>query len=424
VAHRSSRKTGSTFPHDAPALEDIPERNAKLAAMANLEDWIIEQGLRGTDVGSLLSGFTDRLVAEGMPLVRAYLALPTVNPTIRVYTHVWTRSAGLIVEGVSHERNELAFDRSPFNHMMQTEQTSCYWRVDDPKDRQFDVFDDVRREGGTDYLARLYSFDNTSAPDLRGIGISFSSNRSEGFRAEEIARIDALLPLLGLAAYRMTLFDLTVAMLDTYVGLSAGRRVLSGEIRRGFGTTMTAALLFADLRGFTSLADTAGMDLIARLDQHLEAMADPVAEQGGDVLKFMGDGVLAAFPITEERSREQACAAAIRAARAALERNAAVNRRHAGETPLSLDVALHCGDVFYGNIGAAGRLDFTVIGPAVNEVSRMEALCNSLDCSVILSESVASVSPVPVRSLGRHRLRGIAAERELFTFASVSVWTA
>jgi adenylate cyclase len=392
--------------------------------MANLEDWIIEQGLRGTDVGSLLSGFTDRLVAEGMPLVRAYLALPTVNPTIRVYTHVWTRSAGLIVEGVSHERNELAFDRSPFNHMMQTEQTSCYWRVDDPKDRQFDVFDDVRREGGTDYLARLYSFDNTSAPDLRGIGISFSSNRSEGFRAEEIARIDALLPLLGLAAYRMTLFDLTVAMLDTYVGLSAGRRVLSGEIRRGFGTTMTATLLFADLRGFTSLADTAGMDLIARLDQHLEAMADPVAEQGGDVLKFMGDGVLAAFPIMEERSREQACAAAIRAARAALERNAAVNRRHAGETPLSLDVALHCGDVFYGNIGAAGRLDFTVIGPAVNEVSRMEALCNGLDCSVILSESVASVSPVPVRSLGRHRLRGIAAERELFTFASVSVWTA
>jgi adenylate cyclase len=386
--------------------------------MANLEDWIIEQGLRGADVGSLLSGFADRLTAEGMPLVRAYLALPTVNPTIRVYTHVWTRSAGLMVEGVSHERNALAFEQSPFAYMMQTGQTSCYWLIDDPEARQFDVFADVRREGGTDYLARIFSFENTSAPDLRGIGISFSGSRPEGFRPEEIARIDALLPLLGLAAYRMTLFDLTVAMLDTYVGLSAGRRVLSGEIRRGFGTTVTAALLFADLRGFTSLADTAGMDLIARLDQHLEAMADPVAEQGGEVLKFMGDGVLAAFPITEERSRESACAAAIQAARTALERNDAVNRLRAGETPLSLDIALHCGDVFYGNIGAAGRLDFTVIGPAVNEVSRMEALCNGLDCSVVLSDSVASVSPVPVRSLGRHRLRGIAAERELFTFTT------
>jgi adenylate cyclase len=386
--------------------------------MANLEDWIIEQGLRGSDVGSLLAGFADRLAQEGIPLVRAYLALPTVNPTIRVYTHVWTRSAGMIVEGVSHERNELAFEQSPFAYMMQTGQTSCYWLIDDPEARQFDVFADVRREGGTDYLARIFSFENTSAPDLRGIGISFSGSRPEGFRPEEIARIDALLPLLGLAAYRMTLFDLTVAMLDTYVGLSAGRRVLSGEIRRGFGTTVTAALLFADLRGFTSLADTAGMDLIARLDQHLEAMADPVAEHGGEVLKFMGDGVLAAFPITEERSRESACAAAIQAARTALERNAAVNRLRAGETPLSLDIALHCGDVFYGNIGAAGRLDFTVIGPAVNEVSRMEALCNGLDCSVVLSDSVASVSPIPVRSLGRHRLRGIAAERELFTFTT------
>ncbi len=385
--------------------------------MANLEDWIIEQGLRGSDVASLLSGLSEGLVAEGIPLVRAYIALPTVNPTIRVYTHVWTRAAGTVVEGVSHERNANAFELSPFAHMMRTEQTSCYWRIDGPEAERFGVFEDVKREGGTDYLARLFSFENASAPDLRGIGVSYSCSRPEGFRPEEIARIDGLLPLLGLAAYRMTLFDLTVTMLDTYVGLSAGRRVLSGEIRRGFGTTITAALLFADLRGFTSLADTSGMDLIARLDHHLEAMADPVAEQGGEVLKFLGDGLLAAFPITEERSRESACAAAIRAAQTALERNAAVNRLHAGETPLSLDIALHCGDVFYGNIGAAGRLDFTVIGPAVNEASRMEALCNTLDCAVVLSDNVASVSPVPVRSLGRHRLRGVATERELFTLA-------
>ena len=232
---------------------------------------------------------------------------------------------------------------------------------------------------------------------------------------EEVARIDALLPLLGLAAYRMTLFDLTVAMLDTYVGFSAGRRVLSGEIRRGSGTTIKAALLFADLRGFTTLADTAGLDLIARLDRHLEAMADPVAEQGGEVLKFLGDGLLAAFPITEERSHESACAAAIRAAQVAFERNEAVNREH--ETPLSLDIALHCGDVFYGNIGAAGRLDFTVIGPAVNEASRMEALCGTLDCSVILSGPGRLRQPGSGPLPRPHRLRGIAAERELFTFA-------
>jgi adenylate cyclase len=390
--------------------------------MANLEDRIIEQGLRGSDVASLLSCFVEGLIAEGVPLVRAYIALPTVNPTIRVYTHVWTRSTGTLVEGVSHERNADAFEVSPFAHMMRTEQASCYWRVEGPDAERFGVFEDVRREGGTDYLARLFSFENASAPDLRGIGVSLSSGRPEGFLREEIARIDGLLPLLGLAAYRMTLFDLTVAMLDTYVGLSAGRRVLSGEIRRGSGTTLTAALLFADLRGFTTLADMSGMDLIGRLDEHLEAMAKPVEEQCGEVLKFMGDGILAVFPISEHRSREEACAAAIRAALAAVERNEAVNRKH--EVPLNLDVALHCGDVFYGNIGAAGRLDFTVIGPAVNEASRMEALCSTLDCSIVLSDRVASVSPVPVRSLGRHRLRGIATERELFTLADVSSATA
>jgi adenylate cyclase len=388
--------------------------------MTNLESWIIDQGLCGSNVASLLEGFSTRLVAEGVPLVRAYIALPTVNPTVRVFNHTWTRSGGTLIEGVSHERNTGAFEASPFGLMLRTGRTAQHWRLDGPDGQSFDVFEDVRREGGKDYLARLISFENTTAPDLRGVAAAFSSDRAGGFRPEEVARIDAVLPLLALAAYRMTLLDLTVAMLDTYVGLSAGRRVLSGEIRRGSGTTLTAALMFADLRGFTALADKADASFITRLDEHLEAMADPVVEQGGEVLKFMGDGVLAAFPITGDRPQEAVCAAAVRAAQAALERNAAVNGRHAGETPLSLDIALHYGEVFYGNIGAAGRLDFTVIGPAVNEASRMEALCRECDSAVVMSEKLAAASPLPVRSLGRYRLRGIAAEWEMFTLASVS----
>jgi len=405
-----------------PALraQGSPSAECRIVLMTNLESWIIEQGLSGADVASLLSGFAERLRGEGIPLMRAYLVLPTVNPTIRVHTHLWTRSAGTMVEGVSHERDQIAFETSPFAHMMRNGLTSCHWHLDEAGAEWFDVFDDVRHQGGTDYLARVVSFGNTSAPALRGFAASFSTDREGGLLPGEIDRIDAVLPLLGLATYRMALLDLTVAMLDTYVGFSAGRRVLSGEIRRGFGTTLTAALLFADLRGFTALADGAGTQLISRLDQHLEAMAGPVAENGGEVLKFMGDGVLAAFPITEERSQEAACAAAVHAAQMALERNAAVNRLHAQEEPLCLDIALHCGDVFYGNIGAAGRLDFTVIGPAVNETSRMEALCRELDCSLVMSNSIAAASPIPVRSLGRHRLRGIAAERELFTLAPVS----
>jgi adenylate cyclase len=281
--------------------------------MTDLESWIIDQGLGGTDLGSLLSGFAERLLAGGIPVVRIYLALPTVNPTIRAYSHTWTRSAGAVVEPVSHERNRQAFEASLFRFMLKAGLSGCHWRFDEPETERFPAFADVERAGGRDYLARVIRYQNASAPDLAGLAAAFSADRDGGFRPEEIERIDAVLPLLALAAYRITLFDLTVAVLDTYVGLSAGRRVLSGEIRRGDGTTITAALYFADLRGFTALADTAGMSLLGRLNQHLEAMAGPVAEQGGEVLEFLGDGLLAVFPITDKRPREAACAAAVHA---------------------------------------------------------------------------------------------------------------
>ncbi|MBM6594662.1 adenylate/guanylate cyclase domain-containing protein [Microvirga pudoricolor] len=387
--------------------------------MTGLENWIIGQGLNGTSLAELLTGFAERLVAQGIPVVRAYLAIPTVNPTIRVVNNTWTHRDGIVVERLSHERNETAFEMSPFGLMLREDTRERHWHFTETGQEPFPLFEDIRALGGTDYLAQLVPFENSSSPDLRGVGFAFSSGREGGFLPGEIETIRHALLLLALAAYRMVLVELTISVLDTYVGLSAGRRVLSGEIRRGSGTTLTAALLFADLRGFTALTDLTGASIIGRLDGHLEAMAEPVAEEGGEVLKFMGDGLLAAFPITPERSRKEACAAAVRAAREALARNAAVNRAHPGETPLSLDVALHCGDVFYGNIGSTARLDFTVIGPAVNEVSRMEALCETLGTALVISASVAEASPVPVRSLGHQALRGINTMRELFTLVDL-----
>jgi adenylate cyclase len=246
---------------------------------------------------------------------------------------------------------------------------------------------------------------------------AFSSDRPAGFTDAEAGRLDALVPLISLAAYRMVLLSIATHTLDLYVGFSAGRQVLNGQVRRGVGDRLEAALMVADLRGFTRAADAEGIDLIARLDAHLEAMADPVREHGGEVLKFLGDGLLAAFPITPERGREGACMAALAAAREALARNAAVNEAHPDGPILDLDVALHCGEVFHGNIGGTGRLDFTVIGPAVNETSRLEALCDAVDCHLVLSGAVAQACGAPVRSLGHHRLRGVAEPREVFTLA-------
>ena len=189
--------------------------------MTSLESWIVGQGLSGSSVASLLSGFAEQLLAEGIPVVRAYLALPTVNPTIRVHNRTWTRSTGTVIEDVSHERID-RFEASPFGHMVRTGVVNHHWRFDKPGPEWFGVFDEVKREGGQDYLARLIRFEETSALDLRGIAASFSTDREGGFLPTEVARIDVVLPLLGLAAYRITLLDLTVSMLDTYVGLSAG----------------------------------------------------------------------------------------------------------------------------------------------------------------------------------------------------------
>jgi adenylate cyclase len=387
--------------------------------MTDVERWIVDQGLYGASIAELLEGVADRLLADGVPLQRAYLALPTLNPYVRVLNHTWRRGGKTVVEGIEHGRDTEAFRISPFSFMQNEGLVAHRWRLTEPDGQDFALFTSLKREGATDYLARRVSFKNTSAPALQGIAVSFTTDVRDGFATEQIARIDGILPLVSLAAYRIALLDLAIGVLDTYVGLSAGRRVLSGEIRRGSGETLTAALLFADLRNFTASADTGGKDLIIRLDEHLEAITEPITAHGGEILKFLGDGVLAAFLMTEEVSREAACKAAVEAAMGALRGNRIVNQRHAGSDVLDLDVALHCGEVFYGNIGGPGRLDFTVIGPAVNEVSRIEALCSEFNCRLLMSPPVALACGYPVLSLGHRSLRGVAQEKELFTLADL-----
>jgi adenylate cyclase len=334
----------------------------------DLIQWIAMQGLQGSSLPALLEGVARKLVERGVPLWRCYLALPTVNPLFRVVNCTWRPDTAAALETISHEQSPTAFGESPFGLMQKQGQEKRRWRLEEPDgDGGFAVLAGFKKAGATDHFASLLAFQNEEAPSMPGLVLSFTTDRPGGFTDGELEMLGRLSPLISLAAYRIALLDLATDMLDTYVGLSAGRRVLNGEIRRGLGDTIYAALLFADLRGFTSLADTMPAEkLIARLDEHFDAMAEPVAERGGEVLKFMGDGLLAVFHIAPGGSPEQACAAAVVAAQEALSRNHAVNERHAGETRLDLDIGLHLGEVFYGNIGSGSRLDFTVIGPAVN----------------------------------------------------------
>jgi adenylate cyclase len=206
------------------------------------------------------------------------------------------------------------------------------------------------------------------------------------------------------------------ALLATYLGRDAARHVLSGETSRGQGRLVRAGIFYADLKGFTALTDRLPAEVvIAHLNDYFDVVATAVLERDGEVLKLIGDGVLAAFNI-DGSSPASACCQALHAALDALDGLTAANRHR--ELPLEAGVALHYGDVVYGNIGSEARLDFTVIGAAVNEATRIEALCRTLGRPLLISADFAKVCTChPLVSLGRHRLRGVAAPREIFTAA-------
>jgi class 3 adenylate cyclase len=230
-------------------------------------------------------------------------------------------------------------------------------------------------------------------------------------RLREAARF-ASAPLAALTA-RATL----TAALEAYLGRRSAARVMAGPLRRGVGETIRAALLCADLRGFTSLSETAPpAQVIAALDAWFDRIAGPVHAFGGEVLKFIGDGVLAIFPVVGGAPRG-ACDAALRAVSAARVGMAYLDeaRHQQGLPPLPFGVALHLGEMLWGNIGAADRLDFTAIGPAVNLVSRLEGLCRLLDKPVLVSGTLAAETGVPLIPLGTHALRGIASPCAVFT---------
>jgi adenylate cyclase len=382
--------------------------------MDPIVDWLIDQAMTAQALPELLDGVCSRLVAEGLPVLRGNISLSIVDPSFRARTCTWRPGSGAEESVIPHERGTTDFTTSPIGAMAAAGQTMRHWLTDAASRREFAIVDEVAGWGATDYLAILHPFAHADFGSLRGVAFTIATSLPGGLDAAQRERLHAVSRVLAPIVYRLTLGDVAVTVMDAYVGAPASRRILNGQIRRGAGEPIHAVLMMADLSGFTALADASGVDLIERLDEHLEAMASPVIARGGSVLKFMGDGMLAAFPISDNLAHDDACRLAFAAAREAITRNGAVNARRPAEPSLGLDVALHCGEVFYGNVGAPGRLDFTVIGPAVNEAARMEALCGKLGCPLVLSGEVATGLDAPVISLGRHRLRGVEAELELF----------
>jgi len=291
------------------------------------------------------------------------------------------------------------------------------------------VFEELRAAGMTEWIGWVQSFgalslqvgSPTEAEHSERLGLVFSVStaRPDGFDDGDIAFLREVLPVFAVAVKATSLRGIGHGLLAAYLGNDPASRVLSGTVLRGEVQSVEAVVLFTDLRGFTALADTMpGRDLIALLDDYFTCMVDPIVAREGEVLKFMGDGMLAAFAVVLD-DRAKVCAAALAAAEEVLARVDALNgeRRNAGQPATSLDISLHTGRVMYGNVGSDTRLDFTVIGPAVNEASRIEALCEPLGQALLVSQAfveAATASRDRLVSLGRHRLRGVREDTELF----------
>jgi adenylate cyclase len=385
--------------------------------IAAIGDWLVEQGVLRPKFDTLIEEYCQRLLAAGLPIWHAYFTSLTLHPTTATVGCLWRRDSGVEHRSYSHDDARLGgWERYPLHFMFKNRIGVLRRRLTGPDAvLDFPQLKELKKHGATDYIGHLTEFGLDGAPDgTTGFLASWSADRSSAFSDADIAALEYLQPRLALALQSRVSHEIEVNLLDAYVGPDAGRRILAGEIERGKGKPIRAAIMLSDLGGFTEMTDRLpSTQVITHLNDYFEIMVTEVQKQRGEVLKFIGDGMLAVFDI-EGSARDKACCQAIHAAIGAAKALATLNRDRAEK--LNVRMALHLGEVVYGNIGAADRLDFTVIGAAVNETARIEGLCRTLDRQVLTSASFASSCTCkPLVSVGLHRLRGVSEPQELFT---------
>ncbi|HYB09375.1 MAG TPA: adenylate/guanylate cyclase domain-containing protein [Alphaproteobacteria bacterium] len=375
-------------------------------------EWMLTDGRGIRDGKEFFSNLCDRLVESGVPLWRANLSARVLHPQLSAINLIWRRGAEVerILREYAMSQSD-AYLNSPIRVIYEGA-AGLRRRLDVPDPHlDFPILGELRAAGATDYVAM-------AVPDWQGqsAALTWASDRPGGFSVADLTLLNDILPLFGLFVERYKADNIANNVLHTYLGAQTGQRVLHGSIRRGEVEAIHAVLWYCDLRGFTALSDAIPADeLIELLNAYFEAVGEPVLTRGGEILKFIGDAMLAIFPLDAESGRERV-GLAMESALEALENVAKLNeaRKAEGKRVIRLGIALHVGDVAYGNIGTPARLDFTVIGPAVNKVVRIEALSKALDRSLLLSSDFAKACVYPVDSLGFHPLRGISEPEEIF----------
>jgi len=396
------------------------------ARFSELRTWLTEAGLAGKSETALLDGFCRYALDAGLPIARAAIVIDTLHPVHEGRAFLWRREGGQtqteLVEYGPTSEGEMAenWRRSVFFHLLQTGGSLFRVRFHAGETADFFNFARMRDEGMNDIAAMITRFPRSGAiGEMDCLYSYWATDRPHGFDDAHVEAIAGLVPMLALAVKCVSLARIAGTLVETYLGRDAGRRVLKGLIRRGVADRISAVLWYSDLRGFTRITDQSPPEqIIPLLDDYAEAVISAIYDNGGDVLKLLGDGTLAIFTAA---AAEEACRSAIAAHSVLQERVAELNQRRAHDNlPTTLVyVGLHIGEVFYGNIGSDERLDFTVVGPAVNEVARIAAMCRSAERNVLFSQAFADAMERLERgrlvSVGRYALRGVERPQELFT---------
>lgn len=384
----------------------------------DVEAWLLDRALQEDDLIALFRALIERLLALGLPLDRVSLHVGTLHPQLIGFAWVWNSEDDLTDE-MQVPGSLLATASYRDNPIAQVLERRIVYRARLEGEEAGDaapLMRDLKAQGYSDYIALPVGSGSYSN------ALTLASRRSGGFAEEELRLLKRILQLFALHVERHLLLRVTQNVLDTYLGPAASSEVLTGSIQRGSGRAIRAVIWVSDLRGFTALSDRlSGPEVTAILNLYFECLVEAIAAAGGEVLKFVGDGLLAVFPFADERDPDGVAAAALSAAQSAL---AALERLNAeppevlagieGWHPLRNGIALHEGEVFFGNVGGPQRLDFTVIGRAVNEASRVEALSKDLGRSLLITAPVAERLQTRLEPLGAHALSGLAERLALF----------
>jgi adenylate cyclase len=383
--------------------------------LRKLTDWLIDGARSAPSPPRMMTETCERLVAAGLPLWRVGVFVRTLHPDIIGRNFVWRPGAEVVVGSANYEvLDSPEYQNSPLAIVF-GEGREVRSLIDGPDSKRFSLFDDLRAEGVTDYIALpILHIDGSVHAS------SWTTKQPGGFTDEQLNALRSLIPPLARVIEITRLRFTASTLLDTYVGNRAGERIMGGQIRRGHTDTMHAAIWLSDLRGFTALSDRLPAETVVDiLNQYFDCQVAAIRTHGGEVLKFMGDGLLAVFPIAEaDGNAEQICVRVLEAARES-RANVEAMQYPTGETieRFRFGVALHVGKILYGNIGGGNRLDFTCIGPAVNLAARLEKIAGRLHRTVVASAAFAHASAGEWSDLGEFPIAGFAKAERVYGLA-------